>query len=80
MTIYSLSTWESIINLGGSRGRDRMVVGFITTYAISSNPAPEDEVYSLQHYVIKFVSDLPQIGCLLRVLRFLPPIKLTATK
>jgi hypothetical protein len=29
--------------------------------------------------VIKFVSDLWQIGGYLRVLRFLPPIKLTAT-
>jgi hypothetical protein len=33
----------------------------------------------VQHYVIKFVSDLRQVGGFLRVLRFLPPIKLTAT-
>jgi len=32
-----------------------------------------------QHYVIKFVSDLRQVGDFLRVLRFPPPIKLTAT-
>jgi hypothetical protein len=31
------------------------------------------------HYVIKFVSDLQQVGGFLRVLRFPPPIKLTAT-
>ena len=37
------------------------------------------EVHSIQHYVIKFVSDLRQVGGFLRVLRFLPPIKLTAT-
>jgi hypothetical protein len=37
------------------------------------------EVYSIQHYVIKFVSDLPQVGGFLRELRFSPPIKLTAT-
>ena len=30
----------------------------------------------VQHYVIKFVSDLQQVGGLLRVLRFPPPIKL----
>jgi hypothetical protein len=30
--------------------------------------------------VIKFVSDLRQVGGFRRVLRFLPPIKLTATK
>jgi hypothetical protein len=53
-----------------------MVVGFTTSYAISgyhqyvesSNPA-HSEVYSIQHYEIKF----------LRVLWFPPPIKLTAT-
>ena len=31
------------------------------------------EVYSIQHYGIKFVSDLQQVG------GFPPPIKLTAT-
>ena len=49
--------------------RDRMVVEFTTTYAIrayispqafvSSNPAHGD-VYSIQHYVTKFGSDLRQ--------------------
>jgi hypothetical protein len=34
------------------------------------------EVYSVQHYVIKFVSDLWQVG---GFLRFPPPIKLIAT-
>ena len=33
----------------------------------------------VQHYVIKFVSDLRQIGGFLRVLWFPPPIKLTST-
>jgi hypothetical protein len=33
-------------------------------------------VYSIQHYVIKFVSDLRQVG---GFLLFPPPIKLTAT-
>ena len=37
------------------------------------------EVYSIQHYVIKFVSDLWQVSGFLLVLRFPPPIKLTAT-
>ena len=32
-----------------------------------------------QHYVIKFVSDLWQVGGFLWVLRFPPPIKLTVT-
>jgi len=33
----------------------------------------------VQHYVIKFVSDFRLVGGFLRVLRFPPPIKLTAT-
>jgi hypothetical protein len=32
-----------------------------------------------QHYVVKFVSDLRQVSGFLQVLRFPPPIKLTAT-
>ena len=59
-------------------GRDRMVVGFITTYAatkvVSSNLA-DAGVCLMQPYVVKFVSDLRQIGGFLRCS---PPIKLTA--
>jgi hypothetical protein len=44
---------------------------------VSLNPV-RGEVYSIQHYVIKFVSDLRQVGGFLRVLQFSPPIKLTA--
>ena len=36
-------------------------------------------IFSIQHYVIKIVSDLQQIGGFLRVFRFPPPINLTAT-
>jgi hypothetical protein len=48
----------------GCRGRDRMVVGFTTTYAVSAYQhwCCEFESRSgrgVQHYVIKFVSDLP---------------------
>jgi len=51
-------------------GRDGMVVGFTTTYMqvvpitnndVSVNPA-HGELYSIQHYVIKYVSDLHQEG------------------
>jgi hypothetical protein len=48
----------------------------ITTKVVSLNPV-HDEVYSIQHYVIKFVSDVRQGGGFLRVVRFPPPIKLT---
>ena len=33
----------------------------VTTNVVRSNPA-HGEVYSIQHYVIKFVSDLRQVG------------------
>ena len=45
----------------------------ITPKDMSSNPV-HDKLYSIQHYVIKFVSDLRQISGFLRVLRLLPPI------
>ena len=54
----------------GRRGRDRMVVGFTTTYAIGAYhhwscvafDFRSVEMYSIQHYVIKFVSDFVA-GC-----------------
>jgi hypothetical protein len=75
-----------IIEFRGRHGRDRMVVGFpttcasvpITTNVVSSNPV-HGEVYSIQHYMIKFVSDLREVGGFHWVLRFPPHIKLTAT-
>ena len=79
------STKTKIAQSGGRRVRDRMVVGFTTTYAISDYHLKRCEieshssvVYSIQHYVIKSVSDLLQVGGFLRVLRFPPSIKLTA--
>jgi len=50
----------------------------ITTKVVSSNPV-HGEVYLIQHYVINFGRDLWQVFGFLRVLRFPPPIKLTAT-
>ena len=48
----------------------------ITTKVVCSNPAYH-EVYTKYHYV--FISDLWQVFGFLRVRRFPPPIKLTAT-
>ena len=55
-------------NLWGRSDRDSMDVGFTTTCAISpittkvvSSNLAHDEVYSIQHYVIKFVSELGQV-------------------
>ena len=77
-----------LILFRGCRGcdRDRMVFDLqlpvqsvsITTKVVSLNPV-HGEVYSIQHHVIKFVSNLRQVSGLLRVLRFPAPIKLTAT-
>jgi len=50
----------------------------ITTNVVSSNLA-HGELYSIQHYVTKFVSDLWQVVGFPRVLRFPPPIKLTGS-
>jgi hypothetical protein len=47
---------------------------YITTKVVSSNP-DHIEVYSIQHCVKKFVSDLGQIGGFLRLFWFPPPIK-----
>jgi hypothetical protein len=45
--------------IGGSRGRIHMIIGFITTYAISAYhhhhcefESRSGKVYSMQHYVI----------------------------
>jgi hypothetical protein len=70
--------WTYIIR--GRRSRDRMVVGFTTTCAMSittkvvscSNTA-HGEVYSIQHYVMNFVSDLWQVSGFPQLLRF-PPL------
>ena len=50
----------------------------ITAKVASSNSA-HDEVYSIRYYMIKFVSDLRQVDGILQILRFPPPIKLSAT-
>jgi len=79
MTIYQHHYTMTYLNRGrGHHGSDRMVDGFTTTYAIGAyhHWCCEFESRSrrgVQHYVIKFVS------CFLQVLRFPPPIKLTAT-
>ena len=72
--------------MSGRYGRDRMVDGFTTTCSISaitikgaSLNSAHGKVYSIQCYVIKFVSDLWQVCGFLQVLRFPPPIKLTTT-
>ena len=61
-------------------GRDRMVVGFTTTY-MHSVPITTNGVSSNldQGEVIKFVSDLRQVVGFLRVLWFPSLIKSTAT-
>ena len=70
-------THTRVLNKNTNR-RDHTIFGFTTTKVESSNLA-YCEVYSIQHYVIKFVSDFRQVDGFLRVLLFPPPIKLTAT-
>jgi hypothetical protein len=80
--VYWIYTFTSV---RGRRGHDCVVVGFTTIYAISAYHHWCCEFESrpgrgVKHYVIKFVSDLWQVSGFLRVLRFPPQIKLTATK
>jgi len=49
------------------------------TNKVVSSKTVHGEVYSIQDYVIKFVSDLRQIGGFLVVLWFPSPIKVTST-
>ena len=85
------STFNNCLNIHRNlhylwgRHHDRMVVGFITvqsvpitTKVVSSNLA-YGEMYSIQHCVIKFVSNLRQVGGVLRVRWFPQPIKVITT-
>ena len=92
MYVHAWSIWLSTILLYGisllillsrcRRGRDCMIVGFTSTFAINVHHHYLNEfefrsgkVYSIPHYMIKFVSDLRQVGDLLL---FSPWIKMTA--
>ena len=73
-SIATHSTLWFILLPRACRGRDRMIVGFTTTYAIDAYHhwccgLDSHSGRGVQHYVIKFV----------QVLRFPPPIKLTVT-
>ena len=87
--LYILDYYRRVIQKCRSRrGHDRMVVGLTATCTITNqwvsplklrlNHA-DSEMYSIQHYVIEFVSDLRQVFCFLQVLLFPLQIKLTAT-
>ena len=67
--------------MGDRRGRGRMVGVFITTYAIGAyhHCCCEFESWSgrcVQHYVMKFVSDLGKVDGFHWIHLFYPPIKL----
>jgi hypothetical protein len=68
----------------GRRGHDKSYGSWIYNYLCNRCLSPpmllvRIPLRDLQHYVIKLVSDLRQVGGFLRVLLFSPPIKLTAT-
>ena len=50
-----------------------------SVFGLVANITDDGQVYLVQHYVIKFVSDLRQVNGFLRVLQFPPPIKLNTT-
>ena len=55
----------SLLTNGGRRGRDRQCLSLLSCEFGSWSGR------GVQHYVIKFISDLWQIICFLRILRFL---------
>ena len=69
--IFFLCSYTLSYICGGRRDRDRMAV-----LPVQSVRIPNGEVYSIQQYMIKFVSDLRQVG---DFLWFPPPIKVTTT-
>jgi hypothetical protein len=76
--------FNSILNWGAVVVVSSMVVGFITTYAISAHHHWSSEIKFRswrglldKNYLITFVSDLRQVGGFCQVLRFPPQIKLT---
>ena len=77
--IDKYNVWHVILR--GRRGRDRLVVAFTTTYAISAYHHWWCEFefrsgWGVQHYLMKFVSDFRHVR---GFLRFPLPIKLTVT-
>ena len=67
MIIHFCDNEWFLLMKGGHRGRDRMESVPITTNIVSLNSV-QGEVYSIQHYVIKYVNDLRQVSAFLRVL------------
>ena len=71
-----VSVWlVPLLSNRGVHDRDHMIVGPMqsvptTTNVVGLNSAHGD-VYSIQHYMIKFVSDLQQVSGFLQVVRFL---------
>jgi len=83
-----ISTYMNIQNMkqnftfenSGCHGHDCMIAGFTTTNVpVQSVPITNKELYSIQHYVIKFASDLQLVGDFLWVLQFPSLIKLTTS-
>ena len=79
--VYFIRTGNiSLMYFWDRRGRGRMVVAIIAHHhKCFEFESRSGEVYPIQHYVIKFGSNLREVGGFLRALQFLPPIKLTAT-
>jgi hypothetical protein len=75
--VFIYFCWQCLCSfvLGVRRSQDRIVIAYHYWCCDFKSRSGR----GVQHYVIKFVSDLRQVGGFLRVLRFPPPIKLTAT-
>ena len=70
LSVYIVSIYQCITMV--YENKDCLLdIMYLRTNVMSSNPAC-GEMYSMQHYVIKFVSDLRQVGGFFRVLWFPP--------
>ena len=73
--LYQETIWDLIVYIPISQSSKSVP---ITANAVIFNPA-QARCTRYKHYVIKFVSDMRQVCVFLRVLRFPPQIKLSAT-
>jgi hypothetical protein len=74
---FNDSAYYSVVTSNPTHGKVYSILPFSSPIKLTASLIPaDDEIYSKQHYVIKFLSDFWQVG---RFLRFPPPIKLTIT-
>jgi hypothetical protein len=77
--LYHIMVYRVHLALAGIEVTPSVVTGIDCIGSCKSNyhTITTTKVYSIHHYVIKFVNDMRQSNVFLTALRFVPPIKLT---